>query len=362
MPPLGPHDIHPTDQVRSDRPVSTSPALRLHDGFGLVERDSFSSTAFAELLDRVTHASLAKATLGLSPASLIGAYLDWAAHLASSPGKRMRLMDKAWRKQLRLQQHAWRCALGMDGHSPCIEPLPQDKRFVSPGWQKWPFNVFYQSHLLMQQWWHVATTEVPGLSVQHERMVSFTARQILDVFSPSNFIFTNPDVLDRTVRENGGNLVRGWQHLIEDWDRLQGNRPPIGAEHFRPGDTVAVTAGRVVFRNDLIELIQYSPTTRDGASRARSRRAGVDYEVLHSRSCAGALTDQVPRRSRVHRLCGLVENPDPSARDMTLDDYRRRGIIESRSDQCDRSGRKSPWGWLLPWRNAACDCGSGAGG
>ena len=327
--PVEPHDVLTPERDRRSTSDDSWPALRLHESFGLVERDSFSSTAFAELLDRVTHASLAKATLGLSPASLIGAYLDWAAHLASSPGKRMRLMDKAWRKQLRLQQHAWRCALGMDGHSPCIEPLPQDKRFVSPGWQKWPFNVFYQSHLLMQQWWHVATTEVPGLSVQHERMVSFTARQILDVFSPSNFIFTNPDVLDRTVRENGGNLVRGWQHLIEDWDRLQGNRPPIGAEHFRPGDTVAVTAGRVVFRNDLIELIQYSPTTETVRPEP--------VLVVPAWIMKYYILDLAPEHSLIKYLVdrGFTvfavswKNPDPSARDMTLDDYRRRGIIES---------------------------------
>ncbi len=128
----------------------------------LAERDSYSSTALAELLDRATHASIAKLTLGLSPTSLIGAYLDWATHLAASPGKRLQLAEKSWRKWMRLQQFAARCALEPPGIAPCVEPLPQDKRFSSPAWGKWPFSVFVQSHLLAQQWWHVATTGVPA--------------------------------------------------------------------------------------------------------------------------------------------------------------------------------------------------------
>ena len=214
-------------------PATFLPSLNYSLGLG--EKDSYSATALAEVLDRVSHASLAKLTFGLSPASLVGAYLDWAAHLATSPGKRLQLADKAWRKTLRLQQYAWRCALGMNQQGPCIEPLPQDHRFESQGWQRWPFNTWYQAHLLTQQWWHVATTNVPGVSMQHERMVAFTARQILDVFSPSNFIFTNPDVVERTVAEGGRNLLRGWQNLIEDWDRMQGGRPPVGADAYLPG-------------------------------------------------------------------------------------------------------------------------------
>jgi polyhydroxyalkanoate synthase len=303
--------------------------FRHHTIFGLGERDSYGSTAFAELLDRATHASLAKATNGLSPASLIGAYLDWAAHLASSPGKRMQLMEKAWRKQLRLQHYLWSCALGINGHRPCIDPLPQDKRFQSPAWQKWPFNLLYQSHLLMQQWWHVATTDVPGLSVQHERMVEFSARQILDIFSPSNFLLTNPDVLNRTLNEGGRNLVRGWQHFVEDWDRLQGGRPPVGAEQFRPGETVALTPGKVVLRNELIELIQYSPTTE------LVRPEPV--LVVPAWIMKYYILDLSPERSLIKHLVdqGFTvfaiswKNPDPSARDMALDDYRRRGIGES---------------------------------
>ncbi len=322
---IKPVGVKVTPTPTFNMPVTFLPNFNYSLGLG--ERDSYSATALAEVLDRVSHASLAKLTSGLSPASLVGAYLDWAAHLATSPGKRLQLADKAWRKALRLQQYAWRCALGMDQQGPCIDPLSQDHRFDSPAWQRWPFNAWYQAHLLTQQWWHVATTDVPGVSLQHERMVAFTARQILDVFSPSNFVFTNPDVVERTLAEGGQNLLRGLHNFIEDWDRLQGGRPPVGAEAFVPGETVAVTRGKVVLRNALMELIQYSPSTET----VRPEPVLVvpawimKYYILDLSPENSLIKYLVDRGFTVFAVSW--KNPDPSLRDMSLDDYRQLGIL-----------------------------------
>lgn len=114
------------------------------------DRDSYASTALGDVVDRSVHAALARFTLGLSPAALAECYLDWATHLASSPGKQMQLLQKGARKFVRLAQHIAQC--GMQGSTePCIQPLAQDRRFVGEGWQQWPYNLIYQSFLLQQQ-------------------------------------------------------------------------------------------------------------------------------------------------------------------------------------------------------------------
>ena len=314
--------------ARSAAPLRTEPG-----GASPLERDSYTSTALAEVLDRATHAYMAKATMGLSPASLMGAYLDWLTHLTASPGKRLQLVEKSFRKVLRLQRYAMTCALRGAEHdgsaSLCVEPLPQDSRFSAPAWQQFPFNVFYQSHLLAQQWWHVATTGVPGVSAQHERAVEFAARQILDIFAPSNFVLTNPEVLTATYQEMGQNFVRGFQNFLDDWDRAVSGKPPVGAENFRPGKGVAVTPGKVVYRNRLMELIQYTPTT-----------AEVHKEpilIVPAWIMKYYILDLSPRNSLVKYLVdnGFTvfviswKNPDPADRDLGLEDYRKLGVLSA---------------------------------
>lgn len=118
-----------------------------------------------------------------------------------------------------------------------------------------------QAFLLNQQLWHNATTGVDGVTKQHEDVVTFTARQMLDIFSPSNFALTNPDVLAQTISQGGMNLMRGWQNLAEDMSRTNADKPPVGTDAFEVGRNLATSPGKVVYRNRLIELIQYAPTT-----------------------------------------------------------------------------------------------------
>jgi polyhydroxyalkanoate synthase len=310
----------PEERPQGERPCRVSQP-------SLLERDSYTSTALAEVLDRATHASIARVTMGLSPASLVGAYLDWLAHMAVAPGKRLQLVEKYFRKWARLQRFALHCALNADTQHMCIDPLPQDQRFASPRWQAWPFNVYYQAHLLAQQWWHVATTGVPGVSAQNTRMLEFTARQMLDVFSPSNFVLTNPDVLEATWREGGQNFVRGFQHFLEDWERIAGGRPPVGTEAYLPGRDVALTPGKVVHRNRLIELIQYTPTT------ATVRPQPI--LVVPAWIMKYYILDLSPRNSMIKYLVdrGFTvytiswKNPDPEDRELGFDDYRKLGIL-----------------------------------
>jgi len=208
--------------------------------------------------DRQLHANEALLASGMSPAATLAAYLDWVVHFMNSPGKQSEVMQDAARKGA---AYLTRTALGKQT-APDVEPQPQDRRFAAPEWQKMPFAAIYQPFLMLEQIWRDATCNVEGVTDHHLNMVDFAARQALDMVSPSNFPATNPEVLAK-IRETGGmNLVRGYQNFIEDWQRALLQKPPVGAENFRVGKEVAVTPGKVVYRNHLIELIQYTPTTK----------------------------------------------------------------------------------------------------
>ena len=290
-------------------------------------RDSYASTAFAELIDRSVQATIARFTAGLSPMTLVGAYTDWAAHLAYAPGKRGQLAEKAFRKWLRFAQYAARRAVEQEPCEPCIEPLPQDRRFVGEAWRELPFELFYQSFLLVQQWWHNAMTGTHGVTTRHEEIVSFGTRQWLDMFSPSNYVLTNPELLERTRSEAGMNLWRGAWNFIEDAERAWAGRKRVGAEAFQVGRNLAITPGKVVYRNRLIELIQYAPRT------ATVRPEPV--LIVPAWIMKYYILDLSPHNSLVSYLTerGYTvfmiswKNPTPADRDLTMEDYRKLGVL-----------------------------------
>jgi polyhydroxyalkanoate synthase subunit PhaC len=293
-----------------------------------VKRDDWAAaTALASSLDRSLHATVARWTGGLSPAALSGAYFDWATHIANAPGKLLQLFGKALHKSGRFGSYVY--CYGTEGEKtkPCIEPLPQDRRFVMGDWQKWPLNLIYQSFLLQQQWWHNATTGVRGVSKQHEQMVEFVSRQILDVFAPSNFPLTNPEILARTISCRGFNLLRGALNFIDDCEHAVLGKPPVGAENYVVGDRVAITPGSVVYRNELIELIQYAPTT------AKVRPEPI--LMVPAWIMKYYILDLSPHNSLVRYLTerGFTvfmvswKNPGSEDRELGLDDYRALGIM-----------------------------------
>ncbi len=293
------------------------------------DRDSYAVTALADITDRSLHAAIARFTLGLSPAALAKAYFDWALHLAVSPGKQLQLVHKAVRKSARFANYTYRSAVEGGKASCCIEPLPQDRRFTGVEWQKPPYNLIYQAFLLQQQWWHNATTGIRGVTKHHEAMGEFVARQILDIFSPSNFLLTNPQVMQRTLTNGGMNLLSGFRNMTEDWERAVAGKKPIGTEKFVVGHNLAVTSGKVVYRNRLIELIQYAPAT-----------ATVRPEpilIVPAWIMKYYILDLSPENSLVRYLTeqGFTvfmiswKNPSPEDRDLGLDDYRILGVMDA---------------------------------
>ncbi len=211
-------------------------------------------------LDHLSLSTIAKATNSLSPATMALAGLDWMVHLACAPGKQLQLATKASRKIMRLADYVAH-GDGLQGAEPAITPLPQDHRFDDEAWWTTPYGLITQSFLLNQQWWHAATTGVPGVSKHHEDIVEFASRQMLDMAAPTNFIATNPVLQKRIIDTYGQCLVDGARYFMEDLERQSRGLGPVGTEEFAVGEKLAVTPGKVVFRNDLIELIQYEPTT-----------------------------------------------------------------------------------------------------
>jgi polyhydroxyalkanoate synthase len=276
-------------------------------------------------LDALTRSGLGRVTQGLSPAAMTQAYMDWLVHLAISPGKQQELREKAQRKLTRLLLHETQLTRGAS--TPCIEPLPQDERFKHPDWQRPPFLSYYQSFLLLQQWWWNATTGVHGVTRHHEYMVTFFARQWLDMFSPSNFLSTNPEVLSETVRTAGMNLAQGAANLWEDALTQATGKPPVGAEQFQVGKNLALTPGKVILRDRLIELIQYAPQT-----------ATVHPEpvlIVPSWIMKYYILDLSPANSLVKYLVDAGhtvfmlswKNPGAEDRDLGMDNYLRDGVL-----------------------------------
>jgi len=272
-----------------------------------------------EVLDRAANALMARMTLGLSPAALRAAWSDWASHLASSPGKQGELLREAARKAIRFQLYA------LQGADRCIEPPSQDRRFAAAAWSQPPFNLIHQAFLLQQQWWAEATSDVRGVTRKHQQVISFVARQMLDVFSPANFVMTNPEVLGRAMETGGMNFVRGAQNWAEDFAAIASGNANPRPEGFAVGVDVAVTPGKVVYRNQLIELIQYEPTT-----------AKVHPEpilITPAWIMKYYILDLSPENSLVRWLVGqgftvfMISwlNPGPEGRDLGMQDYLRDG-------------------------------------
>jgi polyhydroxyalkanoate synthase len=279
-----------------------------------------------ESIDRALKASLARVTFGLSPLVLAEDTFDWFVHLAIFPGKRLQLLEEASRKAAQFGMYAAQ-NIANPATPPCISPLPQDRRFKAEAWRRWPYNLIYQSFLLTEEWWHTATTGIDGLSQRRQERLSFTVRQLLDVTSPSNYVWTNPEIAKATVSQGGRNLIQGWQNLVEDWQRATSGKSPVGAEQFVVGENVAITPGKVVFQNRLIELIQYSPTTEQVYAEP--------VLIVPAWIMKYYILDLSPQNSLVRYLVEhghtvfmiSWKNPTSEDRDLGMEEYRRLGIM-----------------------------------
>ncbi|APZ52036.1 PHA/PHB synthase family protein [Salipiger abyssi] len=277
-------------------------------------------------IDRAFHATIGSLTGGLSPMGLATAWFDWGVHLAGSPAKQAELQERAVANGARALQSAVSCPLSPAGEG-CAE-MEADKRFRDEEWQRYPFNMLAQWFLLTEDWWHAATTGVQGIAPRHAQMTNFLARQALDMMAPSNYALTNPVVLDRTQQEQGANLVRGFRNWLEDFANYAENAPPDTGD-FKVGENVAITPGEVVYRNRLIELIRYRPTTKEVKAEPLLIVPAwiMKYYILDLSAHNSMVRFLVDQGIEVYMISWL--NPGEADSELSMEDYVRLGIFEA---------------------------------
>jgi polyhydroxyalkanoate synthase len=267
--------------------------------------------------------------VALDPLNVGGAFLEMTTKLLSNPGQLVQAQLGLWRDYMTLWQNTTRRIMGIDS-TPVIESDPKDKRFADPAWQQNEiFDYIKQSYLLSARYINDVVTHVDGLEPKTAQKIDFYSRQFINALSPSNFAMTNPEVLRRTRETGGENLVKGLSNLLSDLEQGRGNLriKMTDTEAFKVGGNIAVSEGKVVFQNELMQLIQYTPATETVFA-----RPVVIFPPWINKFY---ILDLRPKNSLVRYLVSqghtvfMVSwvNPDASLADKNFDDYMVDGVF-----------------------------------
>ncbi|MGH8297660.1 MAG: PHA/PHB synthase family protein [Steroidobacteraceae bacterium] len=296
--------------------------------------------------ERAAQLRLAALTGGLAPDDYLEAWLTWWAGIAGQSDKQVELVQSALDKAI----DTWKFVLSAAMGAP-LPPASSAQGFTDPAWRLWPFNVVAHAYANWASWMQHAlalgaqprdaAAEAPpsldpcGLALdpaEADRKLArlrFATQLLLDATSPANFLYMNPELVRTTLAESGQNLVRGLKNWVEDAAGLLSGAPPRGTERFKVGRDVAVTPGKVVFRNRLIELLQYSPRT--AAVHAQPILITPAWIMKYY------ILDLSPHNSMVRYLVEKGhtvfmiswKNPTREDRELGMDDYLRLGFEEA---------------------------------
>jgi polyhydroxyalkanoate synthase len=279
-----------------------------------------------ETLDRLARAMTARVTQGISPQAQLAAWNDWVSHLSRAPGRQLELALQAMVSAARLARFTLTAGIGKATAQP-FPPQTNDHRFEDVDWNRQPYATWQQFFLAQEQWWRAATREVRGMTPKNAARVGFMMRQWLDVFSPYNIPWLNPLIVRRTMKEGGANLARGMSNFVEDALRYMAMGQAAPSDEFRVGESIAITPGEVIYRNDLMELIQYRPTT--------SKAIAEPLLIVPAWIMKYYVLDLQPHNSLVRYLVdqGFTvfmvswRNPTAADRDLAFDAYRTSGVM-----------------------------------
>lgn len=257
--------------------------------------------------------------LGMT-APLVHAQLAWASHPQELAEAMAKVSDSLWA----LQWHSWRRLLGLPSQDP-VKPHEDDNRFTDPIWADSPsWDVVKEWYLVLTHHTQDMLYETPGLSQKERRRAAFWWRKWLNAMAPSNFLYTNPVAMRIAMETHGESLVRGFRNFLADMEA--GDIRMTDPGDFKVGENLAVTPGKVVFRNRLLEVIHYTPI------RPQVHRTPV--VIVTPWINKFYILDLNPKKSMIRYLLdqGLDvfitswKNPGAEMREVRFDDYLTEGV------------------------------------
>ncbi|MEO3429858.1 class I poly(R)-hydroxyalkanoic acid synthase [Pelagibius sp. CAU 1746] len=222
-----------------------------------------SQKLVAEFLSRQDPQSGTPAAM--DPLNIGAAFMEMTHRMMADPAKLVQAQMTLWQDYMRLWQNTAQRMMGQEAE-PVATPEHGDRRFKHPEWDENElFDFVKQSYLLTARWMQSTVKDVEGLDDKTAQKVDFYTRQFVDAMAPSNFVMTNPEVLRATLESGGENLVKGLHNLLDDLERGKGRLKikMTDIKAFELGKNIALTPGKVVYQNDLMQLIQYEPTTKE---------------------------------------------------------------------------------------------------
>jgi polyhydroxyalkanoate synthase len=267
---------------------------------------------------------LAAVTGGLAPEAYLNAWWDWYLNLTNDPPKQLQIVQDAMAKAADNWSFALRSASGE-----AAAPVPGDARFSDDAWAHWPFNVYARAYKNYADWWQSAWSNVSGVGPESARALDFMARSGAETLSPANYLVSNPQLLNTTRAEAGENLIRGFGHWLEDIERTLEGKGPSGTDKFVVGRDLAATPGKIVMRNELVELIQYSPTTATVfAEPVLIVPAWIMKYYVLDLSASNSMVNYLVGRGHTVFMVSW-RNPTAADRGLGMDDYLRLGVRDS---------------------------------
>ncbi len=267
----------------------------------------------------------------IDPMNVGHAFMEMTTQLMRDPSKLVQAQIGFWQDYMTLWQNTTRRLLGMESEKqPVIEADPKDRRFKDEAWKENEiFDFIKQSYLLSARYVQDVVSHVDDLPPKTAQKVDFYARQFVDAMSPSNFLLTNPEVLRKTAETGGENLLRGLNNLLADLERGRGKLTikMTDMEAFRLGENIAVSPGQVVFQNEVMQLIQYAPTTEQVLKRPLliSPPWINKFYILDLRPKNSFVRWAVSQGHTVFMISWV--NPDEHLAELQFDDYLTKGII-----------------------------------